>query len=632
MLKLRAKEIDLEESLGDRPAEDQQLMEIPLGDNPFFYMGAAALFFSVIFAARIFYLNFVDGGFYAYRAEANAAIRKNTPAPRGVIYDRDGAVLADSEPVFTAILNSKEFLRNPDLQKDTVSVAESVFGLDEERVWEMIKESSENEFVYPVVLASDLNREQVVLIEGLNMPTIGIEKDFRRIYDNGSAFAHIIGYVGRVLVEDLENDRGLEGKDVIGKGGVELYYEKELRGKKGLMGVRRDAVGNILGEEIKEEGVAGSDLRLTVDKEFQEYFYYRLRDGLAALGRRSGVGLAIDPRNGEILALISLPSFDNNIFAGPGRNREKTEILNSSDKPLFNRAISGLYNPGSTIKPLVAVAALKEGVISSERELFSVGYLDIPNPYFPGEFTRYNDWRYQGRVDVSSAIARSSNVYFYAVGGGLPAGVDRDVLAGGGYISGLGINRLQEWWNFFLLGQKTGVDMPGEGAGFLPSPEWKKENVGGDWLLGDTYNVSIGQGDLLITSLQLVDYISAIANGGIIWKPRVNKNTRPEFLADITRFSPEIEEVRKGMGEGVTSPMGTSYLLHDIGFSAGAKTGTVQISGGARENALFTGFAPFDKPEIVILVLVENAVSGSLNTVPIAKDVLSWYYWNRINK
>jgi len=350
------------------------------------------------------------------------------------------------------------------------------------------------------------------------------------------------------------------------------------------------------------------------------------------------VGIALDPRNGEVLALVNLPGFDGNILAGSGRNEEKKAILNSPHKPLFNRAVSGAYTPGSTIKPLVAVAALKEGVIGSARKIFSPGYIDIPNPYNPEAFTRYNDWRYQGNVDVSSAIAQSSNVYFYVVGGGAPQGVDPQILAGGGYVSGLGINRLHSWWQKFLLGARTGIDLPREAEGFLPTPDWKEKRTGQPWLLGDTYNVSIGQGDLLTTPIQLLSYIAAIANGGTIYEPALNaERSGPNPRANLSEFLPEIKEVQKGMERAVESPLGTAHLLSDLGFRVAAKTGTAEVRSKTGENAFFVGYLPSaeagapEESPLAILILVENSIEGSLNTVPIAKDVLNWYYWNRVS-
>ena len=326
----------------------------------------------------------------------------------------------------------------------------------------------------------------------------------------------------------------------------------------------------------------------------------------------------MDPRTGEVLAYLNFPAYDNDVFNSGGRSEERQKILSDPNRPLFNRAISGLYSPGSTIKPLVGLAAVQEGVISAERTIFSPGYLDVPNPYDPEKPTRFVDWRYQGNVDLSAALAQSSNVYFYEVGGGF------------GDIRGLGINRLREWWQRFGFGKSTGIDLFGEEEGFLPTPEWKERVSGDPWLLGDTYNVSIGQGDLLVTPIQLLNYAAALANGGVFRKPALVRGKVPEVIGDISKYEGAFLEVRRGMRETVTSPLGTAKLLDDLPIAVAAKTGSAQTKNKAEENAFFIGFAPYEEPEIAILVLVENAKEGSLNAVPIAKDVFRWYAEHRI--
>jgi penicillin-binding protein 2 len=327
---------------------------------------------------------------------------------------------------------------------------------------------------------------------------------------------------------------------------------------------------------------------------------------------------------------VNLPGYDDNVFAS-GTTAEIQQLVTSAAKPLFDRAVGGQYNPGSTIKPLDAVAALKEGVITPDRTVFSPGYLFVPDPYNSSTPSKYLDWQYQGAVNIKSAIAQSSDVYFYVVGGGSPSAHPMLNDPSDYGISGLGIGRLNTWWRAFGFGTSTGIDLPGEGAGFLPTPAWKQTKMGTPWLLGDTYNVSIGQGDLLITPLQLVDYIAAIANGGKIYRPFVNAASTPVVRDDLTSLLPEIQIVQSGMRASVATPRGTAYTMHDLPFSVCAKTGSAQIRNNTQENALFVGYAPCENPQIAMLVLIENSVQGSLNAVPIAKDVLNWYYQNRLS-
>jgi penicillin-binding protein 2 len=339
----------------------------------------------------------------------------------------------------------------------------------------------------------------------------------------------------------------------------------------------------------------------------------------------------MNPQNGEILALFNIPSFDNNILVSPGLSDQKSAILNSPAKPMFDRAVSGLYSPGSTIKPLNAVALLNEKLINPKTQIFSPGYLDVPNPYDPARPSRFLDWRYQGWVNLDEAIAWSSDVYFYVTIGGLPSGQTAVSVSGNQPITPLGIDKLNQWWKKFKLGDLTNIDLPNEASGFLPTPAWKESKFNEPWRLGDTYNVAIGQGDLLLTPIRLLTYISAIANGGKIYQPFIDKDyNQPKVVSDLSYLAPEIKEIQQGMRLAVTDPRGTAYTLNDLPFTLGAKTGSAQIDNNAKENAFFVGYAPYDNPQIAILILIENSREGSLNTLPVAKEVLNWYYENRL--
>ena len=618
MLKNRPKDIAFEESLSEDWTRDFDIVEVPLGNKSLLWLGIAILCACIIVISQIVLLN-LNGKFYAARSEANAVQRERIPAPRGLIMDRNGDILVENAAVFTAVLDAKEFLRDREKQEEAFMALEDILHVDRTELWNSIERASETEFFSPILLSENLSRTEIIDLKSRNISSVIIENNFERKYKNGPVFAPVVGYTGRVNSTDLKSNPELRGEDFIGRAGVESFYDSILRGEPGVVSAARNALGNVLGHEEKRDPKIGNSVRLTIDSGLQEYLYNRLREGLFSLGRKVGIGLALNSQNGEVLALVNIPSFDNNILSGSGRNAEKMEILTSPNKPLFNRAVSGLYNPGSTIKPLVAVAALTEGVIDSTKQIFSPGYLDVPNPYNPDMPTRYMDWRNQGYVDLVSAIGQSSNVYFYTVGGGA------------GDSKGLGITRLRAWWEKFNLGVQTGIDLSGEGFGFLPSPDWKEKKTKKPWLLGDTYNVSIGQGDLLLTPLQLLSYISAIGNGGKIYRPFVNLDARrPEISADLSNLETAIKEVQAGMRQVVTSPLGTARLLADLPFAVGAKTGTAQIRNNEQANAIFVGYAPVPNPQIALLILVENSKEGSLNTLPIAKDVLNWYYNNRI--
>ncbi len=632
--KKEPKDLALEEALHDSVSSDFDVVEVSIGVKPFLYLGAVFLLVGFVLAGRILYLNVFNAQLYASRATANLGQLQKLTAPRGLIYDRNGETLAENTAVFAAVLDAKEFAAHPELQEKTLKVITDTLGASADDLRELTN-SGGADSPSAVVLADNLTQSQIVEIDGANLLTLLVKREFGRKYNDGPVFAPVVGYVGRASADDMKNNPDIAAIDFVGKAGTEAFYDKSLRGKDGTVEIITDSKGRILSEKKKGDSEPGNQLRLTIDGEFQRYFYYRLQGGLQSLGKRIGVGLAINPQNGEVLALVNLPSFDPNVLAGSGRNEEKAAVLNSKDKPLFNRAVSGYYSPGSVIKPLMGVAALADGIIDQKREIFSPGYMDFPNPYNASQTTRYLDWRYQGNVNLASAIAQSSDVYFYIVGGGSPPKVSPpEILGGKGAIKGLGITRLAEWWKKFGLGEPTGIDLPAEADGFLPSPDWRKKKTGKPWLLGDTYNVSIGQGDLLLSPVQLLSYISAIGNGGKIYEPFLNSDFEqsPKVSADLSALQWEIKEVQGGMVQAVTLPLGTAHLLADLGFSVGAKTGTAQVISNTQENAWFVGYAPAENPQIAVLVLVENAIEGSLNAVPIAKDVLSWYYWNRIYK
>ena len=614
----RRTEIIFEESLSDDWSGDLETIEVPLNNKPLFYVAVVISILALAVTLRILFLGWIRADFYNQRVDVNLGKREIVIAPRGLISDRFGEVLADNTSVFSAYLAPQEYIRHPELQFTTKSLAQNVLDIPDDQFEEVIAGRDLEKYAEPIPLLVDLTPGQVVALKEANLSTLLVQNGYRRNYPDGKFFSSVLGYVGLTTPADLTRNSSLGYQDFVGKTGLELQYDERLRGESGLKIKIRDARGNVLEEQEKTKPVIGKTLRLTIDGDLQKYFYETMNAALNSLGRTSGVALAMNPQTGEVLAMINFPVFDNNIFSSAGKKSEVKEVLSSESKPLFSRIVSGAYSPGSTIKPLVAVAALKEEVVTPVQSIFSPGYLDIPNPYNPDQPTRFPDWRYQGYVDVYSAIAQSSNVYFYEVGGGF------------GDIKGLGISRLKEWWQKFGLGKKTGIDLPGEVEGFLPDADWKERSSGRVWRLGDTYNVSIGQGDLLTSPIQLLNYISAIANGGTIRKPILANDSQSEVLIDLTYLAPEIKEVQKGMRQTVVSGMGTAHLLNDLPFQVAAKTGSAQIKNNTQENAFFVGYAPYENPQIAILVLVENARLGSLNAVPIGKEVLNWYYENRM--
>ncbi|OHA08741.1 MAG: hypothetical protein A3B37_02730 [Candidatus Sungbacteria bacterium RIFCSPLOWO2_01_FULL_59_16] len=417
----------------------------------------------------------------------------------------------------------------------------------------------------------------------------------------------------------------MRSADVIGKAGLEAQYEEILAGRAGEKLIEVDAGGAAIRERFIMKSDPGQSVMLELDAGLQRFAAATLERHLRALGKRAGAVVAMDPRDGAVRALVSYPSFDSNIFGRSVPRKDFERLKGDPAHPFFNRAVSGGYPSGSTIKPLLAVAALEEGVIEAEREIYDPGYLSVPNPYDPEHPTIFKDWKELGIVDMRRAIALSANVYFYTIGGGY-----RD-------IRGLGIERIKRWLERFGWGRALGIDLPAEYAGLVPDPELKKAIRPKDpvWRLGDTYITAIGQGDVQATPLQLAASIAAIANGGTLWKPRLAsavvgldgetvREFRSEFIGrDIARAE-SLTVVREGMRQAVTA--GSAAALADLPFAVAGKTGTAQTGAYGKNHGWFVGFAPSETPELVIAVLVEEGTGGSTDAVPIAKEVLYYYF------
>ncbi|MEK7462810.1 MAG: penicillin-binding transpeptidase domain-containing protein [Patescibacteria group bacterium] len=604
-------EVFFEEAVFDSFSSHKNLnhLELPVSRKAFILIIAAIILMGSLVFLRVLYLGSYKSEFYSLRSEANVGKEIYDPSNRGIIYDRYGKPLVENIPAFGLSLKVKDFLGNT--EKDILGFSEI---MEMPRSEIDLKISGQNIEKSPsFILTRNIDSEKIIKLKALNLKGVEIIDDYKRQYINGPIFAHILGYTGM-------SDKGNE---IAGKTGIEFYYNDILKGIDGKTIAYRDAKGNIFDKKIVEEPSNGKSLAITIDADLQNYFYNSLNQALINLGRNSAVGIAINPQNGEVLSLISLPSFNNNVFSKSGNNAEKNKILNSVYAPLFNKAVSGSYTPASTIKPMVGLAALAEGIIDPNKEIYSAGYIEIPNPYDPSKPSRFLDWKANGWVDIYSALAKSSNIYFYEVGGGFSA-------YGGEDQKGLGIDKLKEYWQKFGFGKKTGIDLPGEAEGFLPDPAQKEAKKNDIWRIGDTYNVSIGQGDLLVTPIQLLSQIAAIGNGGYFYKPHLLKDTASETLIDFSNLGNYIKEIKKGIGDAVSKPYGTANMLSSIPISIGGKTGSSQVSNNTKTNAFFVGFMPLENPQIAILVLIENAKEGSLNAVPVAKDVLEWYYWNRI--
>ena len=435
--------------------------------------------------------------------------------------------------------------------------------------------------------------------------------------------SHLMGYTGKINAQEIAqygNDYTM--LDYVGKAGLEDFYENELKGVSGKKQVEVDALGKesrVISQTPVEDG---HNLLLSINLEAQAKLEQLLADELKIAGKSKGVAIASDPRNGEIIAMVSLPAYPNNIFARGITSAEYKFLSDQPDQPLFNRAITGEYPAGSTIKPVVAAGALDAGVVDEHRQFLSVGGLRINQWLFP-------DWKAGGHglTDVRKALADSVNTYFYIVGGGY-----QDV-------AGLGFDRLLNYFKLFGLGAQTGIDLPNEGNGFLPTREWKLKTTGERWYIGDTYHLSIGQGYLLATPLQINYYTNYFANGGSFYRPHLVRSIlngsdqvlRNEDIQPVkSNVVPAgiVQVVREGMRQGVTN--GSSRRLSALPFAVAGKTGTAQFNANKDPHAWWTGFAPYDEPTISLTVLIEEGVEGSRTSIAVADNFLRWYLVDRL--
>ena len=328
----------------------------------------------------------------------------------------------------------------------------------------------------------------------------------------------------------------------------------------------------------------------------------------------------MDPRTGAVLALVSFPSYDDNLFSQGISITDYSKIANDSSQPLFNRAISAQYPTGSTIKPFEASAALQENLISPTKLINDLGYIEIHSKYDPSIVYRFTGVTPHGLVDMRKALAVSSNIYFYTVGGGY------------GDQQGLGPTRIKKYLELFGWGNKTGIDLPGEFGGFIPTPDWKQQKKKEAWWDGDTYNLSIGQSDLMVTPLQVASAYCAIANGGTLYKPQiVNKvidgqEFKPEIIRQSFIDSANLQIIREGMRDAVQKPYGGSAILNDLLVPVASKTGTAETSSAGYFNTWTSAFAPYDNPEIVLTVTIEEVQGLRSATLPVAHDILQWYF------
>lgn len=622
--------VDAALASSDPVREIEGKLERPLARSAsllFLGLASAAI---VYLAVRGFSLQVLTGEDFFSQSQENRFSSRVIYSPRGVIRDRSGEALVQNLPSFGLVFDRERFIAEEGNLERVVQGLGAILGKPPEFFTELGFPAGGDPRKTPprIFVVRDMSREEIVALapQASLLPGIGIFESFRRVYRDPEALSHLVGFIGKVSSEDIRLRPELAGEETSGKSGIESFYDPILRGVSGRKIVEVDSQGRETRWRLTEEPRQGAELSLTIDGVLQKTVYDLLQR--YTQGQKGASAVVLDPRSGAVRALVSFPGFESDRFGQTLPAEEFAGILRDPLKPLFNRAIAGEFPSGSTIKPLIAVAVLEEQIIDPEKKIYDPGYLDIPNPYRPGERSRFLDWRAHGWVDMYDAIAYSANVYFYTVGGGY-----RDQ-------KGLGIEKIKQYATSFGLGSLLGIDLPGEKPGLVPDPGWKRnaEPKDPDWRIGDTYNVSIGQGGMKTTPLQMASLTASIANGGTLWRPYILEEMRDVKGKSVKHGAPQA--IRQGLAGGESLALvraamrqtvvrGTARLLLEVPVEVAAKTGTAQNVPGKPPHAWVTAFAPAENPEVAVAVMVEYAGEGATVAVPITKEILKWYFTHR---
>ncbi|MGN2430708.1 penicillin-binding protein 2 [Pseudomonas syringae] len=571
---------------------------------------------AICLVARMYFLQVTEFEYHSTISENNRVHVLPIPPERGLIFDRNGEVLADNRPSFNLTLTRE---RAGDWHKVIDELMTLLQLPDEDRIL-FDKELKQVRHPFePATLLYELTEEQIAIlaVNQYLLPGVDVAAQFVRHYPLGAHFAHSIGYVGRINEKEaaqLDND--YRGTQSIGKTGIERFYESELHGRVGYEEVETNAQGRVLRVLKHTDPVPGKNITLSLDAHLQEA-------AENALGDRRGSVVALDPETGEVLAMVSKPSFDPNLFVTGISFKQYAALRDSIDRPLFNRVLRGLYAPGSTVKPEVAIAGLDSGVVNASTKVFDPGYFQLP------DFDhKYRNWNHSGDgwVDMDTAIMRSNDTYFYTLA------------------HKLGIDRLHDYMTMFGIGQKVSLDMFEESAGLMPSREWKRATRRQAWFPGETVILGIGQGYMQVTPLQLAQATSLIASKGVWHRPHLAMevgNVAPvdeHPMPNIVLHDPnEWNQVNTGMQMVMHDPRGIARdAAKGAQYRIAGKSGTAQVVAikqgerynrlktleRNRDNALFVGFAPADHPKIVVSVTIENGEAGGRVAGPVVREIL----------
>ncbi|EJN39910.1 penicillin-binding protein 2 [Pseudomonas sp. NPDC089395] len=581
-------------------------------------VGAVAIVLLIcVLIARLYYLQIIQYDYHSTLSENNRVHVQPIPPTRGLIFDRNGVIIADNRPSFSLSMTRERAGNWQEVLDNIVEVLELT--PDDRALFEKRMRQGRRPFE-PVPILFELTEEQIarVAVNQFRLPGVEVVAQLVRHYPQGAHFAHSVGYVGRINEKELKtlDPVNYSGTHHIGKTGIERFYEDDLHGQVGYEEVETNARGRVLRVLKRTDPKPGKDIVLSLDIKLQEA-------AEAALGGRRGAVVALDPRTGEVLAMVSQPSFDPNLFVTGISFKAYAELRDSIDRPLFNRVLRGLYPPGSTIKPAVAIAGLDSGVVNAGSRVFDPGYYQLPNYDH-----KYRNWNRSGDgwVDLDTAIMRSNDTYFYDLA------------------HKMGIDRLSTYMNKFGIGQKVALDMFEESPGLMPSREWKRATRRQAWFPGETLILGIGQGYMQATPLQLAQATALIANKGVWNRPHLAKTIEgqppvdPNPMEDIVlRDKSDWAKVTHGMEQVMHNARGTARkAAAGSQYRIAGKSGTAQVVAikqgekydrnklqeRHRDHALFVAFAPADAPKIVVSVMVENGESGSGVAAPVVRQIM----------
>ncbi|WP_449430993.1 penicillin-binding protein 2 [Pseudomonas putida] len=581
-------------------------------------VGAVAVVLLIcVLIARLYYLQIIQYDYHSTLSENNRVHVQPIPPTRGLVFDRNGVIIADNRPSFSLSMTRERAGNWQEVLDNIVEVLELT--ADDRALFEKRMRQGRRPFE-PVPILFELSEEQIarVAVNQFRLPGVEVVAQLVRHYPQGAHFAHSVGYVGRINEKELKilDPVNYSGTHHIGKTGIERFYEDDLHGQVGYEEVETNARGRVLRVLKRTDPKPGKDIVLSLDIKLQEA-------AEAALGGRRGAVVALDPRTGEVLAMVSQPSFDPNLFVTGIGFKAYAELRDSIDRPLFNRVLRGLYPPGSTIKPAVAIAGLDSGVVNAGSRVFDPGYYQLPNYDH-----KYRNWNRSGDgwVDLDTAIMRSNDTYFYDLA------------------HKMGIDRLSSYMNKFGIGQKVALDMFEESSGLMPSREWKRATRRQAWFPGETLILGIGQGYMQATPLQLAQATALIANKGVWNRPHLAKTIEGQPPVDdnpipniVLRDKSDWAKVTHGMEQVMHNARGTARkAAAGAQYRIAGKSGTAQVVAikqgekydrnklqeRHRDHALFVAFAPADDPRIVVSVMVENGESGSGVAAPVVRQIM----------